>query len=76
MTIIRTAAIAYDEQERIANRSIAQLMVLLAAHRKAWDATPKTAWGYVGDLGYLNDALEEAGQFLKRDSALEFAAKE
>ena len=76
MTIIRTAAIAYDEQERIANRSIAQLMVLLAAHRKAFDSTPKTAWGYVGDLNQLNDALEDAVEFLKSDTALEFAAKE
>jgi len=76
MAIIRTAAIAYNEQERLARHHIAQIMVLLAAHRKAWDATPKTAWGYVGDLGYLNEALEEAVEFLKRDSALEFAAKE
>jgi len=76
MTIIRTAAIAYDEQERIANRSIAQLMVLLAAHRKAWYASPRVAWGYVDDLDQLNDALEDAVEFLESDTALEFAAEE
>ena len=65
MTTIRTAAIAYDEQERIANRSIAKLMVLLAAHRKAFDSTPKTAWGYVGDLAQFNETLEDAVEALE-----------
>jgi Flp pilus assembly protein TadD len=60
----RTAAEVYDERDAAITAVLNRLQDGLAAHRREAHADPKN-WGFVGDLGYVLDRLDEAVSFIR-----------
>lgn len=54
----------YQSKNKEIQKKISVLMNKLETHKKEFNKNPVN-WGYLGDLGYINDRLDEVLSFIK-----------
>lgn len=59
-----TAQEKYNERQQSISELMKQMQELLKAHTKEQKQNPKN-WGYAGELGYVEEQLQELVDFLK-----------